>query len=209
MQTKQVLTLEDVKKIAAAAETEAILNKWCVTIVIVDVGGAHPVFSGTPTIVGSASTPSGVAVPAVRSGRSSWLHPARQAANEPTHFEPAPQFLEELIEEDRRRSRRRRVAWAAAAAVLLAALVAGLVAGYAWTQTRYFIGADEDTVVIYRGVQQNLGPIALSSAYEDTGIRLADLSPFDRATVEGTISARSLVDAQQIAARLGEGSQSP
>ncbi len=180
-----------------------------VTVVIVDVGGAHPVFSGTPTIVGSASTPSGVAVPAVRSGRSSWLHPARQAANEPTHFEPAPQFLEELIEEDRRRSRRRRVAWAAAAAVLLAALVAGLVAGYAWTQTRYFIGADEDTVVIYRGVQQNLGPIALSSAYEDTGIRLVDLSPFDRATVEGTISARSLVDAQQIAARLGEGSQSP
>ncbi|MES2025520.1 MAG: heme-binding protein [Pseudomonadota bacterium] len=39
MQTKQVLTLEDVKKIAAAAETEAILNKWCVTIAIVDDGG--------------------------------------------------------------------------------------------------------------------------------------------------------------------------
>ncbi len=180
-----------------------------VTVVIVDVGGAHPVFSGTPTIVGSASTPRGVEVPAVRSGRSSWLHPARQAANEPTHYEPAPQFLEELIEEDRRRSRRRRIAWAVAAAVVLAALAAGLAAGYAWTQTRYFVGADEDTVVIYRGVQQNLGPIALSSAYQDTGIPLADLSPFDRATVEATISARSLADAQLIAARLGKGGQSP
>ena len=39
MQTKQVLTLDDVKKIAAAAETEATLNKWCVTIAIVDDGG--------------------------------------------------------------------------------------------------------------------------------------------------------------------------
>ncbi|MES2931940.1 MAG: heme-binding protein, partial [Pseudomonadota bacterium] len=39
MQSKQILTLDDVKKIAAAAETEATLNKWCVTIAIVDDGG--------------------------------------------------------------------------------------------------------------------------------------------------------------------------
>ncbi|HWT72131.1 MAG TPA: heme-binding protein [Oxalicibacterium sp.] len=39
MQTKQVLTLDDVKKIAAAAETEAKLHNWAVTISIVDEGG--------------------------------------------------------------------------------------------------------------------------------------------------------------------------
>jgi glc operon protein GlcG len=39
MQSKQVLTLEDVKKIAAAAETEAKLHNWSVTISIVDDGG--------------------------------------------------------------------------------------------------------------------------------------------------------------------------
>lgn len=39
MQTKTILTLDDVKKIAAAAETEAKLNKWNVTIAIVDDGG--------------------------------------------------------------------------------------------------------------------------------------------------------------------------
>src|SRR3978361_1388364 len=39
MQSKQVLTLDDVKKIAAAAETEATLNKWAVTISVVDDGG--------------------------------------------------------------------------------------------------------------------------------------------------------------------------
>ena len=39
MQSKQILALDDLKKIAAAAETEASLNKWCVTIAIVDDGG--------------------------------------------------------------------------------------------------------------------------------------------------------------------------
>ncbi|WP_292934412.1 heme-binding protein [Noviherbaspirillum sp.] len=39
MQSKQVLTLDDVKKIAAAAETEANANNWAVTISIVDDGG--------------------------------------------------------------------------------------------------------------------------------------------------------------------------
>lgn len=39
MKTKPVLTLEDVKKIAAAAEAEAVKNQWAVTISIVDDGG--------------------------------------------------------------------------------------------------------------------------------------------------------------------------
>jgi uncharacterized protein GlcG (DUF336 family) len=39
MQTKPVLTLDDVKKIAAAAEAEALANNWPVVIAIVDDGG--------------------------------------------------------------------------------------------------------------------------------------------------------------------------
>ncbi len=39
MQSKPILTLEDIKKIAAAAEAEAVANKWAVTISIVDDGG--------------------------------------------------------------------------------------------------------------------------------------------------------------------------
>lgn len=43
MQTKPVLTLDDVKKIAAAAEAEAVANQWAVAISIVDDGG-HPLW---------------------------------------------------------------------------------------------------------------------------------------------------------------------
>lgn len=39
MQTKKILTSEDVKRIAAAAEAEANRNHWPVTIAIVDDGG--------------------------------------------------------------------------------------------------------------------------------------------------------------------------
>jgi uncharacterized protein GlcG (DUF336 family) len=43
MQTKKVLTQEDVLKIAAAAEAEARTNRWAVSIAIVDDGG-HPLW---------------------------------------------------------------------------------------------------------------------------------------------------------------------
>ena len=39
MQSKPMLTLDDVKKIAAAAEAEASANQWAVVISIVDDGG--------------------------------------------------------------------------------------------------------------------------------------------------------------------------
>jgi uncharacterized protein GlcG (DUF336 family) len=39
MRTKQALTLDDVKKIAAASEAEAVAHKWTVSIAIVDDGG--------------------------------------------------------------------------------------------------------------------------------------------------------------------------
>lgn len=39
MNTKPYLSIEDVKKIAAAAEAEAVKNQWAVSIAIVDDGG--------------------------------------------------------------------------------------------------------------------------------------------------------------------------
>jgi len=39
MQTKPYLTLEDIKKIAAGAEAEALRNSWAVSFAIVDDGG--------------------------------------------------------------------------------------------------------------------------------------------------------------------------
>ncbi|WP_394280077.1 PP2C family protein-serine/threonine phosphatase [Microbacterium sp.] len=169
-----------------------------VTIVLVDVGGRHPMFSGTATIVGSASNPKGMEIVAERPARTGWFQTSRQAANEPTHFEPAAEYLEELIEEDRRRARRRRAWWFVGFIAIVLAIAAACFLAYSWTQTRYFIGADEDSVVIYRGIQQDIGPISLSTPYDDTGIMIADLPAYQRLSVEQTITARSLEHAEAI-----------
>lgn len=53
MQTKKFLTLDDAKKIGAAAEAEARANRWAVSIAVVDDGG-HLLWlvrlDGAPTI---------------------------------------------------------------------------------------------------------------------------------------------------------------
>jgi len=85
---------------------------------------------------------------------------------------------------------------------VLAGIGVGLFAGYNWTQTLYYVGADSDSVVIYRGIQQSIGPISLSTVYQDTNIPLSELSDFDRQTVQATISAPSLNDAEKIVERL-------
>ena len=75
-------------------------------------------------------------------------------------------------------------------------------AGYQWTQTRYFVGEVDGQVAIFQGVQQGVGPFSLSSVYQETDIDLMQLTPFSRSAVEDTISAVDLIDALAIIERL-------
>jgi protein phosphatase len=173
--------------------------------VVTDIDDS-PGTGGAPTFVGSAAAPLSFENDTSRRPirlPTLLLHPLKASQPEDSHFEPEREgYLEELIEEDRRRARRRRITWITGLVIVIALLVAGLVAAYNWTQTRFFVGADLDTVVVFQGVQQNLGPIPLSSVYEDTGIPLEDLSYFQRLAVEETISAGSLDEAREIVERL-------
>lgn len=172
-----------------------------VTVVVVDVGSGSE-RDETPVIVGSAAAPVAVGeepgrsralrIPALR------LHPVRE-----THFEPDSQdYLSELIEEDARRARRRKATWLVGIILVVVAIVGGALIGYQWTQSRYFVGVEGSTVAIYQGVQQDLGPIKLSSVYRDTDVELSSLRVYDRQQVEKTISAASLADAKLIVERL-------
>ncbi|SFN43004.1 Stp1/IreP family PP2C-type Ser/Thr phosphatase [Mycetocola miduiensis] len=176
-----------------------------VTVVIYDVGAERSATAQTPVTVGSASRPLAFQNdPPKRTGLlpSLRLH-GRSTPSGPSHFEPASDdYLDELIEEDARRAKRRRLTWLVGSIVLVLAIALGLLLGYAWTQTRYFVGADDNTVVIYQGIQQDIGPFSLSSEHNDTGIPISMLSTYDRQQVERTISASSLEEAQEIVSRL-------
>ena len=172
-----------------------------VTIVVVDIGSGGERL-GEPIVVGSAAAPLAFGEEPARTRApripSLRLHPVRE-----THFEPDSQdYLSELIEEDARRAMRRKVTWLAAIVLLIVAIVGAALLGYQWTQSRYFVGVEGTTVAIYQGIQQDLGPIKLSSVYEDTDLELNQLRVYDRQQVERTINASSLEDAKLIVERL-------
>ena len=177
-----------------------------VTVVIVDVDESPDSSAETPTLVGSAAVPLSFEVETGRRALrlpTMLLHPLRASPPEDSHFEPeSEEYLDELIREDRRRARHRRVAWLVAVGFAAVALIAGLIAGYQWTQNHYYVGANGDTVAIYQGVQADLGPLSLSSVYQQTSVTLDSLSEYTRESVEQTINADDLADAEDIIDRL-------
>ncbi|CAN5230492.1 protein phosphatase 2C domain-containing protein [soil metagenome] len=180
-----------------------------VTVVILDIDDSHGASAAPAGFVGSASMPltfendtgrRPIRLPTLL------LHPLKATPPEDSHFEPEREgYLEELMEEDRRRARRRRVVWLVVVAVAVIAIVAGLFAAYQWTQSHYFVGeSDDGTVAIFQGVQQDIGPIKLSSVHQTTLIRVEDLPVFQQESVAATISADNLKDAQDIVNRLDD-----
>ena len=136
------------------------------------------------------------------------LHPLKASQPEDSHFEPEREgYLEELIEEDRRRARRRRIVWLVVVAAAIAAIVTGLFAAYNWTQSHYYVGADDGNVAIFQGVQQSIGPIELSHVFQPTSIKVSDLPTFQQDAVNATINAENLRDAGEIISRLEAAAQ--
>lgn len=125
-----------------------------------------------------------------------------------SHFEPrVDEYLNELIAETKRRNRRRRLLWLFGLLGVIAILAGGIALAYEWTQSRYFVGTDGTNVVIYQGVQQEIGSISLSSVAEDTGIPLKALDGLERRQIQRTLSASSLEEARDIVTRLGVDAQ--
>jgi PPM family protein phosphatase len=132
---------------------------------------------------------------------------ARRAALLLTH--KADQNRDDLAET---RLAPRRQPWFGIAAAAIAALVlgVGLWLGYAWTQTRYYIGEYDQRVAIYNGISQRLGPLQLSTLEAVTEIEMSSLPEFSQQRVRQTVPASDLYDAQRIVKNLEQtGTTSP
>ena len=96
-----------------------------------------------------------------------------------------------------RRARRRRV-WPVLAGVVGVTAIAASVGGYfgwQWVQSQYYVGVRGDNeIVVYRGIQQAVGPIELSEVVFPTARFISDLTPSDREMVKNGIEVNSLTD---------------
>jgi protein phosphatase len=185
-----------------------------VTVIVVDIDpfSSDAAAAPVPVTVGSAAAPlefdsdngRRIKVP------NMLLHPIKATVvARDSHFEPETEdYLDALIAEDRRRARTRRVTWLVVIGGIVLAILIAVIVGYNWTQSRFYVGANGGHVAIYKGVQQSVGPIQLSSVFQDTDLSVSDLAVYDRTQVEKTINAGSVSDAFAIVTSLEQRSGS-
>ncbi|MBC9732355.1 PP2C family protein-serine/threonine phosphatase [Nocardioides marmotae] len=70
-------------------------------------------------------------------------------------------------------------------------------AAWAWSQDQYFVGEEDGTVVIFRGLNTDLPGVSLNEPYETTDVELDRLSDFDAGKVQEGIEVGDLDDARR------------
>jgi protein phosphatase len=180
-------------------------NITCIVADVVDSATAPLPPSDTSVVVGAASNGSGgthfrTDTPA---GRAHLLtrtapHPAVAIA----HDDPAPPRAE-AAESTHHRRRRRLPLVKSALVILLILVVGGAYAGWRYTQSQYYVAANGGTVVIYRGINENVAGMSLNSVAQRTTIPVAELPRMEASDLQATItSPAGLAGARNIVTNL-------
>ncbi len=81
----------------------------------------------------------------------------------------------------------------------------GVAWAWSWTQDQYYVGEQDGSVTIFRGINSEVGGLSLSSAYETSDVSLDRLSEIEADRVREGIAYDNLADAeakvQDLAAR--------
>jgi serine/threonine protein phosphatase PrpC len=179
-------------------------NITCIVADVVD-SEADPPTGPVSVVVGAASNGDGR--PRLRTdspaGRAHLLTRAGRTGTGASRTAEAPAAgLGEQEEEDsggpdHRAPRRRWPVVTTILVILLIVIVGGSYAGWRYTQTQYYVGTDGRQVIIYRGVNQKVLGMSLSSVYQKTDIPLSHVPSTDLAQVQSTTQPGNLASAQK------------
>jgi protein phosphatase len=115
---------------------------------------------------------------------------------------PEPQSRSQLRQSHRAQRRRRWPIVTMALVVLAAVVIGGGYGAWAYTQHQYYVGTSQGHVTIFRGVNQTVAGVSLSSVYSRTSIAEDQVPPQELPMIQGTITASSLSDAHRIVSQL-------
>jgi protein phosphatase len=82
--------------------------------------------------------------------------------------------------------------------VLVLLLGGGLYGGWRYVQGQYYVGVQDGKVAIFRGVNQNLAGISLSSLMQKTSLPIGQVVASSQGMIRQTIPANSLAGAQSL-----------
>jgi PPM family protein phosphatase len=89
--------------------------------------------------------------------------------------------------------------------VLVLLVGGGLFGGWQYVRGQYYIGVQDGNVAIFRGVNQNLAGISLSSLVQRYNLPVNQVVPGDQAMIRQTITAGNLTAAQTVVSQLQSG----
>ncbi len=190
-------------------------NITCIVADVIDTAADPAAPSEVSVIAGAASSSDGR--PLVRTdspaGRAHQLtqissRPAAEFAPEATHAPPAADEEaeeEEQDEDDGRWARRRWPVVTSILVVLLLLIAGGGYAAWRYTQSQYYVGASGGQVAIFRGVNERVAGMSLSSVYVKTDIPMSGVPASDVRQIQATITASGLADAQRIVLNIRHG----
>lgn len=169
-----------------------------ITVIVADLidDNAPESFDGAPVVDGAAGNNQG-------QRENTGDTPASRAALLRNRDEEPTDDRDDEAEEDPKPAgtARRRLLASLIAIVLIVGLV---LAGRAYVGSQYFVGVDGKDVVIFNGVDTEIGPLKLYSVQERTDYQLDDLEAATQVDIREGVSADSLTEARQIVARLDD-----
>ena len=182
-------------------------NITCIVADVVDSATAVRPPSEQSVLAGAASN--GAGSPTLRTdspaGRAHVLttQTAPQPAIVVAHDDPGPPAASADDLDQDIPGRRRWPIVKSLVVLLLLVIVGGGYLGWRYTQSQYYVGAESGQVAIFRGINQNVAGLNLSSVYQRTGIPVALVPVMDQQSIRSTIPGTGLLrDARQTVGRI-------
>lgn len=161
-------------------------NITCVLADVLEITDGHPV-PAEASVVGAAGMNRLRHPPDTTAGRVSAVTAPQPVITDDDYDEPVVHAT----------GRRRRRLWPVLVPVLLIIIGAAGYFGWQWTQQQYFVGARGDEVVVYQGIQQEVGPIQFFKVVHQTSKSMAGLPAPDQASIKDGIPVASVAEGIQ------------